>query len=187
MSFWTSASIKFTIEGTQSVSDIEKMLGHIESYDDKFFIYKNYKVPVESDDKSTLLHDEYLALPEGSEGTLDYIVLKTTNNRTVVSVCGGLRDVDSTDGITEWFNKVIDRNINGSKRYSDKYIGLIIKADGWAACDGGREVKEYHYKRPFSFEDFINKIYYMAYWFVWSPICDAFYTIKDKIHKVVEK
>lgn len=187
MSFWTSASIKFTIEGEQSVSDIEKILGHIESYDDKFFLYKNYKVHVESDDKSTLLHDEYFSLPEGSEGTLDFVVLKTTNNRTIVKVCGGLRDVWSTDGVTEWFDKVIDRDINGGERYIEKHIGSIIKANGWAECDCGGEHKEYHYKRPFSFEEFIDKIRWIIYWYVCDPVYEAFYTIKDKIHKAVKK
>lgn len=153
MSIWTYANIKFTVRTPMTVSQIEEYFGFIESCEHFSAFSRNYNAK------------ENKFLPSGSEGSLDILVNKTTKNKTVFTVCGGLRDVYSTKNISEWFNRIIKK---------DKVISdIIIKAVGYAQSIDEKPTL-FNYVQPIK-----KKIFFLIKNIKWS-IQNQFNTIFKK-------
>lgn len=132
MSYWVRAHIKFEVRGTMSVDDIETAFGFMDSWEHGYA----FRREDEPNKYRSKREPEIIFLPEGSEGTLDIIVWKTTKKKTVFSVCGGLRDRSDCDFIKKWFDTVIERNKS-----------RIISAIGWASPDCGDDMS-FRYSEP---------------------------------------
>jgi len=158
MSYWANASIEFILRGACGVSEIENILGHIKSYEDSLYEYKNFHTFGEGYEEvfPNGRKKSYKFLPEGSEGTLDIYVKKTTKNYTVVSITGGLRDCYTTDKIKQWFDATIANNQLS-----------IIYAKGWAAAECDEKTIEFNYDhRAQTQKEWLNwKIRCLGAWF----------------------
>lgn len=127
MSFWTSAKIKFWVDGELNIGEIQRLVGYASDYYDCKILR-----PWDNEDKF---------LPIGSEGTLNIYVNKTTKKQTIFTIEGGLRDVWDVAPIQKWFDDVTHRIIDG---YSCGKL-WIKKAKGVAGRDSvGNELKLYY-------------------------------------------
>lgn len=138
MSIWTSAHIDFVLNRQITLSNIERVLGHARSYSEILYESENFgKIGKEYIDVCGEGFS-YRFLPEGSEGTLNIVVKKTTRRYTHVTICGALRDVDNSDAILSWFNGVIARN--------NEYRAIVF-AKGWAKSAIESEPVKFYYNR----------------------------------------
>lgn len=173
MSVWTYVNIKFTVRKFMSVSDIEECFGYIDTWNHyKAFEPRNKK---EIEERKSTDGKPIRFLPSGSEGSLDIFVEKTTKNKTVFHILGGLRDHYNTEDISSWFNCIIKEDEN-------RDTGMIVKACGYARCDMDNEPALFNYSEDIRcrFDYIVEEIR----WKIHKIMSDVEYFFMIRIRKI---
>jgi hypothetical protein len=136
VSIWTSANFKIVINGKRNVDEIQRLIGYSCDWNSIKYL-KPYDMP------------DYTLLPMGSEGTLMIRVDKCTKKKTVVSVYGGLRNIDNTQGIESWINRIQNVAIRG---YSGDFC-IVKSISGWASTCGEPVYKIKFKQRRLTYEE----------------------------------
>ena len=96
MSFWTHVMATFE---TGYIEDADEVFGKSCTWDEMVAEY-DAKGTWELSDEQTEHPERFM--PCGSEGTL-HRTIADNGNKTVVTICGGLRDYVDEDAVAEWF------------------------------------------------------------------------------------
>ena len=136
MSIWTQANFKIVINGKRNIDEIQRLIGYSCDWESIKYL-KPHEMA------------ENVLLPMGSEGTLMISVDKCTKKKTIISVYGGLRSIDNTQGIESWINRIKDNVIRG---YHGEFC-TIKSIKGYASTSGEEPYKVNFKQRERTYEE----------------------------------